>query len=210
MRVKRSGLAAALFVILSAGTAFSGELTSRFIEALEKKDRDRAAAIVLENKAAVPAEIKSILDGAAKSDGERQGALFVAEEMATVYKEATGDTGPLLSVKRQAFEAGLSSPVRPALTGGDYTVVLPSATEHEKNRFSPDNIVVKKGSTVKWVNKDAIAHVFSSMPLIGKGGLFTPSIGPGQSWSYTFTQPGEYYYICFIHKGMIGKVTVEE
>lgn len=209
---KRPGLAvlSALSVILSVEAAFSGELTGRFIEALEKKDRDKAAAIVVENKATVPGEIKTLLDGATGTEEETGAALFVAEEMATVYREATGDTGPLLAVKRKAFETSLSAPVRPALTGGNYLVELPKATDHEKNRFRPDNIIIKKGSTVKWVNNDSIAHVFSSMPLIGKGGIFTPSIGPGQSWSYTFTQPGEYYYICFIHKGMTGKVTVEE
>ncbi len=36
-------------------------------------------------------------------------------------------------------------------------------------------------------------------------------IGPNQSATFTFTQPGTYTYVCVIHapQGMFGKVTVE-
>jgi len=33
-------------------------------------------------------------------------------------------------------------------------------------------------------------------------------IGPGQSWSYTFTTPGTYEYYCIVHPYMIGHITV--
>jgi hypothetical protein len=35
-------------------------------------------------------------------------------------------------------------------------------------------------------------------------------IGKGDTWEYTFNEPGEYFYICFIHRAMIGKITVVE
>ena len=60
------------------------------------------------------------------------------------------------------------------------------------------------------MNEDEVAHLFASFSIIGKGGLFTPNIDPGASWEYTFTEPGEYYYVCFIHKGMVGKIRVTE
>ena len=35
-------------------------------------------------------------------------------------------------------------------------------------------------------------------------------IEPGQSWDHTFHSPGEYYYVCFSHKVMYGKIVVKE
>jgi LPXTG-motif cell wall-anchored protein len=44
-------------------------------------------------------------------------------------------------------------------------------------------------------------------------GLYNSGIlGPGQSYTFTFPQPGVYSYVCVIHapQGMFGKITVEE
>ena len=69
---------------------------------------------------------------------------------------------------------------------------------------------IKKGEVVRWVNNDNVAHLLASMHVIGEQGIFSPRVAPGNSWEYRFDKAGEYYYICFIHKVMYGKVTVVE
>ena len=87
---------------------------------------------------------------------------------------------------------------------------MPKPSGDDKNIFKPDNITIKRGESVRWVNTGETEHILASMPLISVPGLFSPKVEAGQSWDYKFEKTGEYYYLCFIHKSMIGKVTVEE
>jgi len=92
----------------------------------------------------------------------------------------------------------------------------------ENFAYNPADITVPVGTTVTWTNEDDVGHtvtegdpnspkpvnlrVFDSSGevLTGKVAL----IGPGQSWSYTFTTPGIYEYYCIVHPYMIGQITV--
>lgn len=213
MVFRNLGFCFALALSLLASSAFADALfRNAFIDALEKNDNARLSSVTEKNKDKIPEEVKALLAEAAESKDpkEKDSKLFIAELMSVAYKDLTGDIELVKEVKRKNFDLKLSEPVRSALRDGAHVVELPSSADHEKNVFRPNNIIIKKGEQVKWVNNDGIAHVFSSMPLIGAGGLFTPSIEPGQSWSHAFDKPGDYYYICFIHRGMIGKITVEE
>lgn len=213
MVFRNPGFYFALALSLLAQDAYADALfRNAFIDALEKNDNARLSSVTEENKDKIPEEVKALLAEAAESKEpkEKDSKLFIAELMSVAYKDLTGDIELVKEVKRKNFDLKLSEPVRSAPRDGAHVIELPSSADHEKNVFKPNNIIIKKGEQVKWVNNDAIAHVFSSMPLIGTGGLFTPSIEPGQIWIHTFDKPGDYYYICFIHRGMIGKITVEE
>jgi plastocyanin len=37
----------------------------------------------------------------------------------------------------------------------------------------------------------------------------SPILNPGQKFSYTFTRPGTYEYLCTLHPEMVGKVIVK-
>lgn len=89
-------------------------------------------------------------------------------------------------------------------------IIQGTSSEAARSIFLPDVIIIKKGGTVRWVNNDKTAHLVASVPVIGEGGIFSPEIGDGESWEYRLNKPGEYYYICFIHKVMYGKVIVED
>ncbi len=204
-----------LLVILTPayGLTQVSDFMKAFGDALVSNNKEEMNSIVETNKDAIPTELATFIDEAVKEDtGEedREAMFYVAEVMATMYKDKFGDPEPLKMVKKRYFEARLSEPVRSTPVDGVHIVECPPAKEGLKDVFRPDNIIIKKGETVRWVNNDNIAHIFASMPFIGEGGIFSPNIEPGGSWEYTFEKPGEYYYICFIHKGMIGKVTVEE
>jgi len=71
--------------------------------------------------------------------------------------------------------------------------------------FSPQNLSVNVGDTVTWTNQDTANHTVTSTD---GGPLASPSLGQGQSYSYTFSLPGTYSYHCSIHPMMTGTVTV--
>ena len=60
------------------------------------------------------------------------------------------------------------------------------------------------GSTVTVTNDDSVTHTWTAT-----GGAFNSGpLAPGASFSFTFTQPGTYNYLCTIHTFMTGTVTV--
>ncbi|HYF61862.1 MAG TPA: plastocyanin/azurin family copper-binding protein [Herpetosiphonaceae bacterium] len=76
--------------------------------------------------------------------------------------------------------------------------------------FAPARLEVTAGTTVRWTNEDDIEHsVTSGAPPEGDtvfdSGFFTK----GQSYSYTFADPGTYAYFCQRHNSMLGTVVVK-
>ncbi|MBI5971212.1 MAG: cupredoxin domain-containing protein [Deltaproteobacteria bacterium] len=203
----------AIAAVFAAWEAFAGPsqtLRKDFINALEANDGEKMFSIVEANKDNVPGEIQGLLAEAKETKENKAGFFHIAEMMARNYKDITGNTALLIEVRKTDFESRLNPPLRTTAVNGAHTVDVPKATANAKNVFMPDNIIIKKGETVRWVNNDETAHIFSSMPLIGKKGIKSPSVDPGKSHDFKLEEAGEYYYICFIHRGMIGKITVEE
>jgi plastocyanin len=71
--------------------------------------------------------------------------------------------------------------------------------------FEPTYRTVPVGATVTWTNGDEESHTVTS-----DLGLFDQEIWPGDHWSFTFAQPGVYFYFCQPHDWMIGEITVAE
>lgn len=75
--------------------------------------------------------------------------------------------------------------------------------------FNPGVIEVPAGTTVVWTNGDAIQHsVTNGVPGTPGGAFDSGFFTEGQTWSYTFTGPGEYPYFCRRHESMKGMVKV--
>ncbi|OXM66014.1 cupredoxin domain-containing protein [Amycolatopsis vastitatis] len=72
--------------------------------------------------------------------------------------------------------------------------------------FSPASLTVRVGDTVTWMQHDEAPHdvVTTSAPVAFR----SPRLSAGQSWSYTFQQPGTYAYYCSVHPDMRASVTV--
>ena len=78
--------------------------------------------------------------------------------------------------------------------------------------YSPVSIQVSQGDTVTWTNSEEI------MPHDVTSGVFgQPDVGqafgseillPGQSFQATFSQAGEFVYVCKLHPTMTGVVIV--
>jgi plastocyanin len=72
--------------------------------------------------------------------------------------------------------------------------------------FAPASITVTAGDTVIWTNTDQAPHdvTTTSAPVA----VHSSMLSKGQSWSYTFSTPGSYAYICSVHPDMKATVIV--
>lgn len=78
-----------------------------------------------------------------------------------------------------------------------------SAVEIKNSMFTPQQITVSAGDTVTWTNQDTAKHD------VNFGSFKSPLLGQGETYSYTFNQPGTYSYGCDVHPFMKGSVTVQ-
>jgi len=78
--------------------------------------------------------------------------------------------------------------------------------------YSPDKItlVIGVNATVTWTNDDGSTHhtVTSTSVPTGASSFTSGDLAGGAKFSYTFTVPGTYTYVCSYHSWMTGTVTV--
>lgn len=88
--------------------------------------------------------------------------------------------------------------------------------------YEPAKLTIRVGETVEWKNLGNSVHHASSDPseAVNPADVSNPPgakpfdsgfLQPGQSFTYTFTAPGTYRYICAPHEtsGMTGEVVVK-
>ena len=78
--------------------------------------------------------------------------------------------------------------------------------------FEPYETIIDVGGEVSWLNEDTAAHTVTSGDIKGEGpdGIFDSSLlGPGKTFSHTFTEAGTFKYFCMVHPWMEGIVTVQ-
>jgi plastocyanin len=94
---------------------------------------------------------------------------------------------------------------------GGYTVTVSmvkgSGSNPSIGGYSPDPVTVVVGfnSTVTWVNDDTAPHTVTA----NDAGFDSGNVGPGESFTFTFTAPGTYQYYCAYHPWMTGTVVVK-
>ena len=72
-------------------------------------------------------------------------------------------------------------------------------------KFDPQDATAGVGQQVCWVNEDTIDH-----NAVADGGEFESELfGKGKTFTTTLDSPGEYPYVCTVHPGMTGTITVE-
>ena len=89
----------------------------------------------------------------------------------------------------------LVAPVRAA----DVAVMIDNFT------FNPQQITVKAGDTVTWVNHDDIPHTVTSKTFIFK----SKAMDTDEKFSFTFATVGSFPYFCSLHPHMTGTIVVE-
>jgi amicyanin len=71
--------------------------------------------------------------------------------------------------------------------------------------FTPPELTVAVGTTVKWVNHDDIPH-----NVINKDKVFrSKALDTDDSYSFTFASAGTFDYFCGLHPHMQGKIIVK-
>ena len=70
--------------------------------------------------------------------------------------------------------------------------------------FAPETTEVEAGTTVRWSNEDPAEHTVTATD----ADFESNNLAQGESFSFTFDQPGTYVYRCAIHPEMEGTVTV--
>jgi plastocyanin len=75
----------------------------------------------------------------------------------------------------------------------------------DHNAFTPGEITVVPGTTVTWVNNEAMPHTVVDM----NKGFRSKTLAKDAKFSFTFTTAGDYSYLCSIHPNMKGKVIVK-
>ena len=70
--------------------------------------------------------------------------------------------------------------------------------------FAPSRLEVAAGTTIRWTNNDQLVHTITA----DDGSWDSGPIEPGQTWSRTFAQPGEYAIHCTPHPFMKAIVVV--
>ena len=71
--------------------------------------------------------------------------------------------------------------------------------------FTPKDLTITPGTTVKWVNRDDIPHLVAEKALAFK----SQALDTNDSFSFTFTKLGDVEYFCVLHPHMTGKITVK-
>ena len=72
--------------------------------------------------------------------------------------------------------------------------------------YDPDPVEVAVGDTVTWTNQDGVPHTATAR---NRDVLQSGPIAPGESFSQTFEEAGEFPYFCEFHAGMAGTILVE-
>jgi len=72
--------------------------------------------------------------------------------------------------------------------------------------FNPSSITVEAGSTVTWTNSGNAPHTVTA----DDGAFDSGELANGETFSFTFDEPGTYSYHCDIHPDMVAEVIVTE
>lgn len=124
---------------------------------------------------------------------------------------------PLILIAALALPAALAG----CTTTDNGDPDLPADVDMKNNKFVPETYEVEVGETVVWKNLDSIGHTvtpFDSDKWGTEGSGNDPSdyMNAGDTYSFTFTEPGTYEYRCIPHSwevdggydGMVGTIVV--
>ncbi|MBY5163939.1 plastocyanin/azurin family copper-binding protein [Salsipaludibacter albus] len=128
---------------------------------------------------------------------------------------ATADTGTATSGPTPTTDATAGASGEAEATATTAVTIEPGAgvfREFDQDDWSdaalagygPSVLEVAVGDTVTWTNDDTMAHTVTSPD----GAFDSGMVQPGESWSHTFTEAGEFPYLCTPHPWMRGRVDV--
>jgi nitrite reductase (NO-forming) len=168
--------------------------------AVGSTSRGAIGALVATNDADTP---KTIL-----ADGPE----FTEEELAEIRETAVRAISPFAPTEKMA---GVQAKADRVVSYGPE--VKEVFVEIIGNSYYPKVIEIEPGTKVTWVNEDVFTYmagefsgVHNAVATRGPEIFATRMLGHAESDSFTFTQSGEYNYICTPHPYMQGRIIVRE
>lgn len=131
------------------------------------------------------------------------GGIYLADSKKTLPQNL-GITGGAVSNGNSQDKIPKSSNVP-----GEQTIPTKSKTQTIailNFEFSPSTLMINKGGTVVWTNKDSARHTVVSS---SGSELNSNSLSKGQTYMHKFENTGEFTYHCSIHPSMQGRILVK-
>ena len=126
--------------------------------------------------------------------------LLACVALSLVVAGCGGDDKEEPSGGAQNTEEPSESHSAEGVAGGGTEVVM------EGIKFAPASVSVKAGDTVTWTNNDTVGHdVTGDSFKSGEPGAMENS----DTYENTFKKVGTFEYVCTVHPGMEGAVTVK-
>jgi plastocyanin len=94
---------------------------------------------------------------------------------------------------------GNPAPAAPSSPGGAAAVSMKNI------QFAPRALTVKVGQTVTWTNQDSVDH---NVTAVGGASFRSANFGRSGTYRYRAAAPGTISYVCTLHPGMAGTLTV--
>jgi plastocyanin len=104
-------------------------------------------------------------------------------------------SGSVATIAASGIALSLASPVAAA----SHSIAITDSA------FRTAVLTVQVGDTVTWTNADDRPHTVTSQD----GAFDSGNVGEGAAFSFTFTAPGTYTYLCEYHPDMTGTIVVE-
>lgn len=117
------------------------------------------------------------------------------------------------SRRRLGAAVGAASRLPPAVLVLSLALAVPGAlaAEHEvgiaEYTFAPAVIEIRRGDTVTWVNNEKRT---SHSVVLDATGEESGRFFPGERWSRSFPETGEFAYHCGPHPEMTGRIVVRD
>jgi len=175
-------------------------------------------AVMVEFKAEVPATLTLVDHSLFRILRGALGTIKVqGPSNPAIIMSIKNGTGPAPGTTMNMTSETQTTASNQTLSSSNSTVVI-----IQNFAYNPSQITVTAGTTVTWINRDTVGHTVTEgnpqAPKPANQRLFDSShgteggnvitIAPGQSFSFTFTTPGQYDYYCIPHSYMTGHVTV--
>lgn len=109
--------------------------------------------------------------------------------------------------KSVTVTAGQTSTVSWALRPLVATTITTDTVRLSASSFQPSTVTVKAGSTIVWINGQAILHTVT--PDGHSQWTRVETSATGEILRATLNTPGDYEYHCEIHAGMTGEIVVQ-
>jgi plastocyanin len=163
----------------------------------------------------VPPSLRNIATGANATTTTGANATTTTGANATTTTGANATTTTGANATTTTGATGNTTGTSATSAGGGTSVsIVPGSSSLTTDAFSPNPIQVSVGNTVTWTNNDSQPHTVTS----GSNGQpdnkfnsspnFSPLLNQGQTFSFTFTEAGDYPYFCMLHPNMVGTVNV--